>query len=68
MSKQEPLNIHNLMLLDSQKKIKDIVKKGVIIHVGDEYFAQATQILDRNEVQFGNVRDKDSKINAIIIQ
>jgi len=68
MNKQETFNINSLILLDSQNKVKDRVTKGLIIHVGDEHYAQATQILDRNGVQFGNVRDKDLKINAIIIQ
>ncbi|MCY1542136.1 hypothetical protein D9M68_778680 [compost metagenome] len=38
------------------------IKKGVIINVRDEHYAQATQIVD-----YGNVRDKDSGANAIII-
>jgi len=67
MSKQEPLNINNLVLLDSQNKIQDAIKKGVIIHVGDEHYAQATKILDGHRIIFGNVRDKELKINAIFI-
>ena len=55
------------MLLDSQNKIQDTIKKGVTIHVGDDHYAQATQILDRHRITFGNVRDKELKINAIII-
>lgn len=55
------------MLQDSQNKIQDTIKKGVIIHVSDEHYAQDTQILDRHKIMFGNVRDKNLGFNSIII-
>lgn len=67
MNKREILNINSLILLDSQKKVKDRVTKGVIIHVGDEHYAQASQILDLNQIAFGTVRDHDLSVNSIVI-
>jgi D-tyrosyl-tRNA(Tyr) deacylase len=67
MNKQETFDINNLIILDSQNKVKDRVTKGAIIHVGDEHYAQATQILEKHQVSFGNVRDKDLGVNSIII-
>lgn len=67
MSKQETFNISTLTLLDSQNKIKDRIKKGVVIHVGDEHYAQATQILDKHRISYGNVRNNDLLAKAIQI-
>lgn len=60
-------NVNEIVLLDTQKMLRDKLNHLDEIYVGDEHFAQVKGVLDRNEIPYQCIRDDELKINTLLV-
>jgi len=60
-------SISELMILDSQMKLKQVLRPYDHIYVGDEHIAQTLHLLDKYNFTYSTGRDPGLKVNTIII-
>lgn len=60
-------SIDNIKLLETQKAVKRVLKRGDLIYVSDEDFAKIQAILVKNDVLYTSIRDPELQISTLII-
>lgn len=60
-------NVNEIVLLDTQKMIKNKLNHLDKIYVSDEHFAQVKEILDRNNIIYQSIRDPDAEISTLLV-